>query len=84
MTGTMCKDLFTDNFLNWDKYKKTFSKDRRSFQFDETTDTIHSYVLSLKQCVQMLGYNKGQVLGLSKKTLSTRYEYLLFGIQNFI
>ena len=30
----------------------------------------------------MLGYNKGQVLGLFKNTLPTRYYYLLFSIQN--
>ena len=36
----------------------------RSFQFDEATDTIDSYVLSLKQCTKMIGYNKGHILEL--------------------
>ena len=54
----------------------------RSFQFDEATDTIPSYVLRLKQFAQMSGYNEGQALDLFKNILSTRYYYLLFCNQN--
>ena len=54
----------------------------RSFCFDETADIIDSYVLRLKQCAQMLGYNEGQVLELFKNILPNKYYYLFFGIQN--
>ena len=39
-------------------------------------------MFQLKQCAQMLGYTKGQVLELFKSTLHTWYYYLLFSIQN--
>ena len=45
-------------------------------------DNVESYVLQLKQCAQMLGYNEGQVLELFKITLPTRYYYLELGIEN--
>ena len=41
------------------------------FHFDETTDTIDSYVLQLKQCVQILACNEGQVMELFKNTPDT-------------
>ena len=54
----------------------------RSFHFDETTDTIDSCGLQLKQCAQMLGYNEGQVLEMFRNTLPTRYYYLLLVIKD--
>ena len=82
MNRTICKD-FNRKFLNWEKHKKKIFQRWRSFQFDKATDTTDTHVLRLKQCVQMLRYNKGQVLTtFQKNTLTARYYYLLFGIQN--
>ena len=54
----------------------------KSDHFDEVTDTIDCFVLRLKQCAQILGYNERKAVELFMNTLPTRHYYLLFGIQN--
>ena len=78
MTGTIYKH-FLQTILKVGANTKELFQRWRSFQFDETTD---SHVLRLKQCVQVLRCNEGQVLELTKNALSTRYYYLLIDILN--
>ena len=53
----------------------------RSIQFDENVDIIDSYILWLRQCIQMVWYNEVQVLELFKITLPTRYYIYLFKLK---
>ena len=46
--------LFHRQFSKLGQSQEELFQGWRSFTFDETTDTIDSYVLILKQCAQML------------------------------
>ena len=74
--------FFCGQFSKLGQTPEELSQRWKSFQFDETTDTIDSYLLRLKQCAQILGYNEGQVFELFKNTVPARYSYFLFSIQN--
>ena len=39
----------------------------RSFQYDENTDTIDSYILKIKQVASLLNYGKPEILEVFKK-----------------
>ena len=54
MAGITYKDFFTGSSPNLGQSQEELFQGWRSFTFDETTDTIDSYVLILKQCAQML------------------------------
>ena len=60
MIVTICKDTFAESSLNLGQTQEELLQRWRSFQFDETTGIIDSYVL------RMLGYNERQVLKLFK------------------
>ena len=72
MTVTICKDSFTHHPPNWVKHKKNGFKGGDSFNLIRQLIPLTLYVLRLEQCVQMLGYNKGQVLEHFKNSLPTR------------
>ena len=55
----------------------------RSFQFDEATDTIDSYIYKVKQVAALLDYGDPQILELFKNTLPSRLYYLLYHNDNF-
>ena len=65
MTGTICKEVFKVNSLNWDEQEEQFQR-WKWCQCDEATDIIDPYVLRFKQCAQVLGYKKGWVLEIFK------------------
>ena len=54
----------------------------RSFQFDEATDTIDSYIHEVKQVTDLLDYGEPQILELFKNTLPSRLYYLLYQVDN--
>ena len=54
--------LFHLQFSNLGHTQEELFQRWKSFHFDETNDTIDSYMLWLKQCAQMLGYSEGQML----------------------
>ena len=79
VTGTISENFVTGNSPNWAMHKESCSKFGYSPSLlKQLTPLIHR----LKQVGQMLGYNKGEVLEILKKSLATRYYYLLFSIQN--
>ena len=55
----------------------------RSFTFDETTETIDSYVIRIRQVANLLGYGKPQILEVFKNTLPTKLYWILFPIEDF-
>ena len=54
----------------------------RSFNFDESTETIDSYVLQIRQVATLLGYGEPQVLEVFKNTLPTKLHWILFPIED--
>ena len=54
----------------------------RSFQYDENTDTIDSYILKIKQVASLLNYEEPEILELFKNTLSNKLYWVLFPINN--
>ena len=50
----------------------------RSFNFDENTETIDSYVTRIRQVVTLLGYGEPQVLEVFNNTLPTKLYWILF------
>ena len=55
MIGTICKCFFCRKSSKLRQMQKELFQRWISFQFDEATDIIDSYVLMLKQCAHMLG-----------------------------
>ena len=54
----------------------------RSFQYDENTDTIDSYILKIKQVASLLNYGEPEILELFKNTLPSKLYWILFPINN--
>ena len=55
----------------------------RSFQYDENSDTIDSYISKIKQVAALLNYGEPQILELFKNTLPSKLYWILFPINNF-
>ena len=54
----------------------------RSFNCDENTETIDSYVMQIRQVATLLGYGELQVLEVFKNTLPTKLYMILFPIED--
>ena len=54
----------------------------RSFQFDENTDTIDSYIHKVEQVAALLNYGEPQILELFKNTLASRLYYMVYNMDN--
>ena len=54
----------------------------RSFNFNENTETIDSYVMQIRQVATLLGYGEPQVLDVFKNTLPTKLYWILFPIED--
>ena len=54
----------------------------RSFNFNENTETIDSYVMQIRQVATLLGYGEPQVLEVFKNTLPTKLYWILFLIED--
>ena len=54
----------------------------RSFNFDQNTETINSYVMQITQVATLLGYGEPQVLEVFKNMLPTKLYWILFPIED--
>ena len=54
----------------------------RSFNFDENTETIDSYVMWIRQVATLLGYGEPQILEVFQNTLTTKLCWILFLIED--
>ena len=54
----------------------------RSFNFDENTETIDSYVIRIRQVATLLGYGEPQILEVFKNTLPTKLYWILLPIED--
>ena len=54
----------------------------RSFNFNENTETIDSYVIWIRQVAILLGYGEPQISEVFKNTLPTKLYWILFPIED--
>ena len=54
----------------------------RSFHYDESTDTIDSYISKITWVAALLNYREPQTLELFKNTLPSKLYWILFPINN--
>ena len=54
----------------------------RSFHFDESTETIDSYIHHIRQVAHLLGYQDLQVLEVFKNTLPSKLYWVLFSTED--
>ena len=62
MTGQPCKTNLDGNTQKIGNTPEQLFHAWRTFKFDENTDTIDSYVLSMSQVAVMLNYGEMQIL----------------------
>ena len=72
MTGQPCKTNSDGKLSKIGNTPKQLFHAWRTFKFDETTDTIDSYVLRMSEVAAMLNYGEIQILENFKNTLLYR------------
>ena len=87
---------FINHYVDWQGLQNLFSQQyskigntrellfhaRRSFYFDENTESIDAYVTCLWQVAALLGYGEPQILEVFKNTLPTKLYCILFPIED--
>ena len=63
------REHFQQQYSKFGSTRKQYFHAWRSFQFDENTDTIDSYIHKVKQVATLLNYGEPQILELFKNTL---------------
>ena len=81
-TWAQLQNLFRQRYSKLDNTCKQLFHTWRSFTFDETTETIDSYVIRIRQVANLLGYGEPQILEVFKNTLPTKLYWILFPIED--
>ena len=76
------KTTFGSSIQNFGNTREQYFHAWRLFQFDESTDTIDSYMHKIKQVVPLLNYREPQILELFKNTLHSKLYYMVYCINN--
>ena len=76
------KNLFRQQYSKIDNIREQLFHARRSFNFDENSETIDAYVTCIRQVAGLLGYGEPQILEVFKNTLPTKLYWILFLIQD--
>ena len=71
---------FRQQYSKFDSTREQYFNMWRSFHYDESTDTIDSYVSRIKQVAVLLNYGEPQILELFKNTLPSWLYYMLYPI----
>ena len=61
------QEHFRQQYLKFGNTREQYFHVWRSFHYNENTDTIDSYVSTIKQVTALLNYGEPQILGLFKK-----------------
>ena len=72
VTWPELQNFFRQRYSNLGNTQEKLFHAWRSFNFDENTETIDSYVTGIRQVAMLLGYGEPQVLEVFKNTLSTK------------
>ena len=76
------QECFRQQYSNFGSSGEQYFHVWRSFQYDENTDTIDSYILKIKQVASLLNYGEPEILELFKNTLPSKLYWILFPINN--
>ena len=81
-TWPQLQDLFRQRYSKLDNTCEQLFHAWRSFNFNENTETIDSYVMQIRQVATLLGYGEPQILEVFKNTLPTKLYWILFPIED--
>ena len=76
------QDCFQQQCSKFGNTREQYFHAWRSFQFDENTDTIDSYIQKVKRVAPLLNYGEPQILELFKNTLPSKLYYMVYHINN--
>ena len=76
------QDCFWQQYSKFGNTQEQYFHAWRSFQFDESTDTIDSYIHKVKQVAALLNNGEPQILELFKNTLPSKLYYMVYHINN--
>ena len=76
------QECFKHQYSKFSSSREQYFHVWRSFQYDENTDTIDSYILKIKQVASLLNYGEPEILELFKNTLPSKLYWILFPINN--
>ena len=76
------QNLFRQQYSKIDNKREQLFHTWRSFNFDENTGTIDTYVNHIRQLAALLGYGEPQILEEFKNTLPTKLYLILFPIEH--
>ena len=76
------QECFRQQYLKFGSSRGQYFHVWRSFQYDEKTDTIDSYILKIKQVASLLNCGEPEILELFKNTLPSKLYWILFPINN--
>ena len=83
ITWPQLQNLFRQRYSKLGNTYKQLFHAWRSFNFDENTETIDSYVMQIRQVASLLGYGEPEILDVFKNTLPTKLYWILFPIEDF-
>ena len=81
-TWPQLQNLFRQRYSKLGNICEQLFHASRSFNFDENTETIDSYVTQIRQVATLLGYGEPQILEVFKNTLPTKLYWILFPIED--
>ena len=81
-TWPQLQNLVRQRYSKLDTTCKQLLHACRSFNFNENTETIDSYVTQIRQLATLVGYGEPQILEVFKNTLPTKLYWILFPIED--
>ena len=81
-TWPQLQNLFRQRYLKLGDTHEQLFHAWRSFNFNENTETIDSYVMQIRQVATLFGYGEPQILEVFKNTLPTKLYWILFPIED--
>ena len=82
MDGEVLQECFRHQYSKFGSSREQHFNMWRSFQYDENTYTIDSYILKIEQVASLLNYGEPETLELFKNTLFNKLYWILFPINN--
>ena len=76
------QDYFQQQYSKFGNTREQYFHACRSFQYDENTDTIDSYIHKVKQVAALINCGEPQILELFKNTLHSKIYYMLYHIND--
>ena len=76
------QEHFRQQYSKFGNTREQYFHSWRSFEFNEATDTIDSYIHKVKQVAALLDYGEPQILELFENTLPSKLYYILCQVYN--